>query len=247
MCFTAYSEISGWWPHLFDSLDLFTQLYAVPSGVLTSLFTHAVGPPYNNFKLPFYSLNSKKQWMLLGNENNSVWSFSAVGWLQPQPRTNKTWQKRCFQSSVSATKTRRDRLFHFSAINTLHHPDSAINCSPSGHVRLFLSTWDCNDCTASFILPFLIRAQKKKGEIWAIKQEYCKEASLCRSGCDADLTWRVCVFSVRIPVTAAKWLRPHLILDTTPEGLNSDRPNSVGGIISGVEDSDSLGPFPRMP
>lgn len=88
---------------------------------------------------------------------------------------------------------------------------------------------------------------KKKGEIWAIKQEYCKEASLCRSGCDADLTWRVCVFSVRIPVTAAKWLRPHLILDTTPEGLNSDRPNSVGGIISGVEDSDSLGPFPRMP
>lgn len=49
------------------------------------------------------------------------------------------------------------------------------------------------------------------------------------------------------PVTAAKWLRPHLIRVTAPEGLNSERPNSVGGILSGVDDSDSLGPFPRMP
>lgn len=49
------------------------------------------------------------------------------------------------------------------------------------------------------------------------------------------------------PVTAAKWLSPHLILVTATEGLNSDRPNSVDGIISGVDDSDSLGPFPRIP
>lgn len=183
--------------------------------------------------------------MLLGNENNSVWSFSAVGWLQPQPRTNKTWQK-MFPVQCFSDKNKTRQTFSFQRHKHTTSPDSVINCSPSGHVRLFLSTWDCNDCTASFILPFLLRAQKK-AEIWAIKQEYCKEASLCRSRCDADLTWRVCVFSVRIPVTAAKWLRPHLILETTPEGLNSDRPNSVGGIISGVEDSDSLGPFPRMP
>lgn len=49
------------------------------------------------------------------------------------------------------------------------------------------------------------------------------------------------------PVTAAKWLSPHLILVTATEGLNSDRPNSVDGIISGVDDSESLGPFPRIP
>lgn len=49
------------------------------------------------------------------------------------------------------------------------------------------------------------------------------------------------------PVTAAKWLRPHLILVTATDGLNSDFPNSEEGIISGVDDSDSFGPFPRMP
>lgn len=49
------------------------------------------------------------------------------------------------------------------------------------------------------------------------------------------------------PVTAAKWFSPHPILVTHTVGLKSVRPNSVGGIISGVDDSDSLGPFPRIP
>lgn len=50
-----------------------------------------------------------------------------------------------------------------------------------------------------------------------------------------------------LPVTAAKWLRPHLILVTATDGLNSVSPNSVEGIFSGTEDSDKFGPFPRMP
>lgn len=53
-----------------------------------------------------------------------------------------------------------------------------------------------------------------------------------------------CWFS---PVTAAKWFRPQLILRTHTDGLKSERPNSVGGIISGVDDSERFGPFPRMP
>lgn len=101
-----------------------------------------------------------------------------------------------FPVQCFSDKNKTRQTFSFQRHKHTTSPDSAINCSPSGHVRLFLSTWDCNDCTASFILPFLIRAQKKKkkAEIWAIRQEYCKEASLCRSRCDADLTWRVCLF-----------------------------------------------------
>lgn len=65
--------------------------------------------------------------------------------------------------------------------------------------------------------------------------------------CDVELGPGAAAGLVLSPVTAAKWLRPHLIPVTTPEGLNSDRPNTVGGIISGLEDSDRFGPFPRMP
>lgn len=81
-------------PHLFDSLDLFTQLYAAPSGVLTSLFTHAVGPPYNNFlkinqdTLVLTKLHKTMNAFRKREQLNL--SFSAVGWLQPQPPTNKT-------------------------------------------------------------------------------------------------------------------------------------------------------------
>lgn len=50
-----------------------------------------------------------------------------------------------------------------------------------------------------------------------------------------------------LPVIAAKWLRPQRIDETFTVELNSDLPNNVAGILSGIADSERFGPFPRIP
>lgn len=54
-------------------------------------------------------------------------------------------------------------------------------------------------------------------------------------------------FDCRLPVMAAKWLSPQRMDETFTVGLNSDLPKNVAGTLSGIADSESFGPFPRIP
>lgn len=91
---------------------------------------------------------------------------------------------------------------------------------------------------------------------WLCKQVFSGECVLAYLKCLKTTQYLISwvnlqanvMFSLKfLPVTAAKWLSPQRMDETFTLGLNSDLPKNVAGTLSGTADSESFGPFPRIP